>query len=228
MAEPRTTCSRCGEPREPQSFHQYYCLTCVRSLQKKYRDNRPPRETCTRCGEPRGDSSSPSYCRPCHRALGRESRERRGGKKPQENCSRCGQERDGRHPSYCRACWQGPIREERLAAPCTTCGGAKDQRHEYYCKRCAQDIWLRREFGITADQWEAKFAEQGGVCGICKGGPGETNDGRIREWHTDHDHETGRFRGVLCASCNIGIGHFGDDVGRLLAAADYIERARLT
>ncbi|HET9967270.1 MAG TPA: endonuclease VII domain-containing protein [Streptosporangiaceae bacterium] len=77
-------------------------------------------------------------------------------------------------------------------------------------------------YGITPEQYEAVRAAQDGRCAIC----------RTAEWtgkgkwpHTDHDHVTGAFRGILCGNCNTGIGMLGHDPARLRAAADYLERA---
>lgn len=39
----------------------------------------------------------------------------------------------------------------------------------------------------------------------------------------DHDHETGEVRGLLCSACNTSIGLLGDDLGRIEAAALYLE-----
>lgn len=59
---------------------------------------------------------------------------------------------------------------------------------------------------------------QGGVCAICGRAPKAG-----KHLHVDHDHETGEVRGLLCFSCNVGIGNFGNDVERLQRAIDYLE-----
>jgi hypothetical protein len=52
------------------------------------------------------------------------------------------------------------------------------------------------ELGITDDEYAGMLAEQGGGCAIC-GAPPKT-----RRLHVDHDHKTGRVRGLLCHRCN--------------------------
>lgn len=79
-----------------------------------------------------------------------------------------------------------------------------------------------RRHGITPEQWDALFASQGGACASCRGvfPPSENN----RDRHTDHDHETGRVRGILCSRCNTGIGLASEDPERLRMMARYLER----
>ncbi len=67
--------------------------------------------------------------------------------------------------------------------------------------------------GLTVEQLLAVLAP--GVCAICR------SPTRL---HVDHDHVTGRVRGLLCASCNLGLGRFRDDPERLLSAAAYLAR----
>lgn len=60
---------------------------------------------------------------------------------------------------------------------------------------------------------------QGGLCAICK------NRLLIKRGHQlDHDHKTGAVRGILCMSCNTGLGHFKDDAGLLLRAIHYLKQ----
>ncbi|WP_406168959.1 endonuclease VII domain-containing protein [Streptomyces sp. NBC_00996] len=77
-------------------------------------------------------------------------------------------------------------------------------------------------YGMDAEQYAALFQAQGGVCAICKR-PEVTG----RSMPVDHCHETGEVRGLLCTSCNLGLGRFADDPVRLRAAADYLERAAI-
>ena len=74
-----------------------------------------------------------------------------------------------------------------------------------------------KKFGLTADHHYALQEAQGGVCAICRG------VGR-RRLCVDHDHNTGRVRGLLCDSCNRGLGLLKDSAELLRVAAAYLER----
>ena len=67
---------------------------------------------------------------------------------------------------------------------------------------------LKRKYGLAEEDYYRLLAVQGGVCKICKL-PERRKDGRTRKivpLSVDHDHGTGRVRGLLCSSCN---GHLG-------------------
>jgi hypothetical protein len=118
-------------------------------------------------------------------------------------------------------------------ARCKQCLGAMQnntpKRQEYRAKnaRAQRDRRLRANFGITLVEYEERLADQGGRCAICgsteAGGP--TKDAAL---HVDHEDRDGVpfVRGLLCRLCNVGLGQFGDDVDRLMAAAAYLLRAR--
>jgi hypothetical protein len=79
-----------------------------------------------------------------------------------------------------------------------------------------------RQYGITLDEKEEMLASQGG-CAIC----GTRVPPRTRGWHTDHDHVTGKVRGILCSNCNLGLGYFQDNPEFLSEAINYLERSQL-
>jgi hypothetical protein len=59
---------------------------------------------------------------------------------------------------------------------------------------------------------------QDGVCVICGSPPPDESS-----LHVDHDHRTGRIRGLLCFTCNNALGDFGDDLDRLARAVTYLD-----
>lgn len=89
-------------------------------------------------------------------------------------------------------------------------------------KRAMRDRYYRRTFGISADEFDALLASQGGVCAICRQLP----ERGVAGLHLDHDHETGEVRGIVCQPCNHGLGLFRDDPATLERAAAYLRRAR--
>ena len=74
---------------------------------------------------------------------------------------------------------------------------------------------LKRKYGLTLDDFDVLLASQGGGCAIC---------GKPEPDNVDHDHVTGRVRGILCWNCNIGVGHFGDSEEDLATATNYVAR----
>lgn len=79
-----------------------------------------------------------------------------------------------------------------------------------------------QKYGLTAAGFRKLLAEQGGGCAICGATAANANGGRLV---VDHDHETGKVRGLLCGGCNTGIGLLGDDAQRVLAAAWYLDNS---
>jgi hypothetical protein len=73
---------------------------------------------------------------------------------------------------------------------------------------------LKRRYGIGAAEFDELVRDQHGVCAIC---------GRENPEHVDHDHETGKVRGILCFNCNGGLGQFSDNTERLSNAIEYLE-----
>ena len=82
----------------------------------------------------------------------------------------------------------------------------------------------KRQYGIGVDAYEALFERQNGVCAICGQPERAVNGltGKPRRLAVDHCHTQGHVRGLLCLSCNRGLGYFKDDPKLLLKAADFV------
>jgi len=84
-------------------------------------------------------------------------------------------------------------------------------------KNYRKEYDLQRHYGISYDEYTSLFILQEGQCPICKDvlGKGKKN-------HVDHDHKTGKVRGILCMHCNRGLGAFKDSMGVLGFAISYL------
>jgi len=82
------------------------------------------------------------------------------------------------------------------------------------------DTMFLRLYGITWNDYEQMLDEQNGVCAICGS---ENKSGK--KLYVDHDHYTGKVRGLLCVKCNGGLGFFNDDINIIESARRYIINA---
>lgn len=83
---------------------------------------------------------------------------------------------------------------------------------------------LLKAHGITLDDYKNMVQEQNGVCAICKNPETVAIGGKMLSLSVDHDHETGKVRGLLCTKCNRGLGMFCDDLSNLESATTYLRR----
>ena len=83
---------------------------------------------------------------------------------------------------------------------------------------------LKHRYGLTDEEVDFLIAEQGGKCAICGEPPSDANT--RAHWGgklcVNHDHDTGKVRGLLCNDCNLAVG-YGKTPEALRAAADYLE-----
>jgi len=83
----------------------------------------------------------------------------------------------------------------------------------------AHQKWMRKKAtGCDPDVYDQFMIDQKGVCAICFK-PNRTG----RALAADHNHKTGKVRGLLCTTCNTGLGHFKDDIRLVVRAAMYLE-----
>ncbi len=134
-------------------------------------------------------------------------------------CPRCGETKP-------REDFYGVRKRSGWCKPCTRARSAAYYAANKDKQRDAHRAWVaanrarvaahkaKSAYGIPLDEYEQLMRE--GRCGIC----GNTERLRI-----DHCHASERVRGVLCDSCNKGLGFFKDDPARLRAAIRYLKRS---
>ena len=89
-------------------------------------------------------------------------------------------------------------------------------------KRAKRDIITTVEkYGITLQEYEHILEKQQRKCAVC-GSEGRGKGSRHKPLCVDHCHITGKFRGLLCNKCNLGVGNFNDDIDRLLNMVAYL------
>ena len=100
-----------------------------------------------------------------------------------------------------------PVKSASVKAYCASEHGKQIRRANH----------LKRVYGLTLEAYGAMLKKQNGVCAICfkKGLSGQN-------MHVDHDHMTGKIRGLLCVKCNRAISLLDDSAEVMLRAYKYI------
>lgn len=116
---------------------------------------------------------------------------------------------------------------------CCKCKSVKDiskfyknklskDRYNSNCIKCSEvksSNYNISKYGLTKLEYTELLDSQDFKCAICN----ETNGDHTRLF-IDHDHNTGKVRGLLCHTCNAGLGMFKDSTMLLLVAATYLEQ----
>lgn len=146
-----------------------------------------------------------------------------------KRCSRCGR------TLPLTAFYKNRSRRDGVCTYCIECKGqysrelyAKDpykfdrQRTAYRASehgktRKRRSLFMRK-YNLTLEQHKQLYLDQNGCCALC--GDSTSYD----KIDTDHSHQTGKVRGLLCHRCNTGIGFLGDTFEGVMRAAEYLRR----
>lgn len=85
-------------------------------------------------------------------------------------------------------------------------------------KAVDRNAQLRKNYGITLAEYNAMFAAQNGLCKGCYGHQSSLR----KSLSVDHNHATGKVRGLLCDRCNVALGMVRDDIQVLNRLAAYL------
>ena len=202
------TCNGCGQKKEVSEFYcskkHGQCKSCFRvSRLKKIYGNK---STCKSCGTGFGVSTR-GDCRKC--------------------MAKCGL----RECSECLETLPYPLNFHKNHGKCIQCYGRiarsrlnQDRQNEYHkewnkknpSKRRSHH--LKHKFNLSLKQYDQILSFQGGNCAICNRPPKGS-----MPLDVDHDHKTGRIRGLLHGNCNRALGLFEDNPSLCRQAADYLE-----
>ncbi len=89
---------------------------------------------------------------------------------------------------------------------------------DHRCKECKSDEARLRKYGLSSEEHSLMLREQEGNCAICLDRP-------AKKLLIDHDHKSGKVRGLLCGNCNTGLGMFKDSPLKLLTAIEYLKKS---
>jgi hypothetical protein len=153
-------------------------------------------------------------------------------------CAKCNQvkpladfplnkKREDGHNKWCRRCSKKNTRQ-KLAYDKKDRKAASERQKRHHAKPGNREkqanyvlLW---KFGITLETYNEMLAKQDRRCAICRTDKPFGDSKRFERFPVDHCHERNIIRGLLCNSCNNGLGRFKDDSKLLRAAADYLDR----
>ncbi len=134
-----------------------------------------------------------------------------------------------RQDSHCRVCRNEKERLDRINNP--------EKHKKIYAKKYwanpqkyrlkARKIQVKRDYGITYEQYMIMLKKQNDMCSICGEKEIVVTERVLNKLSIDHDHTTGQIRGLLCGNCNRAIGMFQENIDILASAISYLQNANI-
>lgn len=93
-------------------------------------------------------------------------------------------------------------------------------RYRSECKNCQKFSTLNYKYGLILNDWNELFEKQQGCCAIC----GTHQSELERKLFVDHDHTTGKLRGLLCSKCNTALGYLQENINIINSLLGYVQK----
>jgi hypothetical protein len=216
---------QCSEDLEA-GLSEYTCLACgiskpVDQFAKTRNVLRGHRAACKVCVKNRTKELSHPVTNP---SIGGKICVRCDIEKNYSDFSKDASKLDG-YASECKSCKSARVKKYNIAN-----GGLRRKKSPEvalrdslsYAKRS-----LKKFANISTEEVNTLYMDalssQNGVCAICRKPESASNQHGLKRLAFDHDHATGRFRGLLCGNCNMGLGKFKDDPEILQRAIEYLQ-----
>lgn len=132
-------------------------------------------------------------------------------------CTCCKQIKENRE--FCRK--KDARRIRRFASKCKECDRKRVEKYAKtrVFKKLAKQQQLKYKFSLSIERWNKMLEEQNYSCAICETAQKDLN----KTLCVDHDHKTGKVRGLLCHNCNVALGSFRDNSKILVRAIEYLK-----
>ena len=116
-----------------------------------------------------------------------------------------------------------PTKKSSYAYECKDCTIKRTVQYNKDNSETVRSQYLKRAYGMTFEEFENMLSEQNNCCAICGTNKPSKTRGRVKRFHVDHDHKTGKIRGLICKSCNIALGEVEDNIHILKSMIQYLE-----
>lgn len=234
-------CPRCNQDKPLDDFvrssrskdgHAGYCRSCQHDVYVERKHQRSCRiegraiqeKLCPRCKRTKSvldfgkDKNQVDgfarACKPCTTRLREIYRERMAARERGEKlpllCADCLQERDSSEFDPVE------LKKMGLRAICKACH--RIRKREYL--RNIHHYRISRTYGLSPSQYADLLSDHSGRCAICGGVPDDSENPLV----VDHDHRTGKVRGLLCHHHNVALGMIREDAGILKAMIEYLQK----
>lgn len=132
-----------------------------------------------------------------------------------KKCSKCSKNKK-------ESCFYIDKRTGSLRSYCKDCGNAMNREWRFKNKEKVKNqnkkhqttFKLKHIYKIDSEELYSLIEKSNNMCMICS---------KEEKLYIDHNHDTNKVRGLLCSKCNLGLGHFNDDIKILLQAIDYLQ-----
>ncbi len=135
-----------------------------------------------------------------------------------KTCSKCKVEKD----IDCFRNRYGKNNKITKRPECNECHFIKQKQYRQENPEKFRYAKLKLDYGITKEEYDVIFKEQNGCCAICN--LPETRKhakGKLLSLSVDHDHKTGKTRGLLCSKCNTSFGLLNEDAQTIEKMLEY-------
>lgn len=115
----------------------------------------------------------------------------------------------------------GCYQKESAKAKMTKHGRSANKNSKVH-QEYTREMHIKRKYGLDIDEYNQMLKDQDNKCAICSYEFGQ----KPSDTYVDHNHSTGKVRGLLCQHCNSGLGYFRDNEDNLIKGIKYLQERK--